>query len=42
MLGYRATAFFARLYEPSALNGVYTDDELEDVYNTPKEVKDVL
>lgn len=42
MLGYRATAFFARLYEPSALNGVYTDDELEDVYNTPREVKDVL
>lgn len=42
MLGYRATAFFARLYEPSALNGVYTSDEVEDMYNTPKEVKDVL
>ena len=42
MLGYRATAFFARLYEPSALNGVYTSDEVEDMYSTPKEVKDVL
>ena len=42
MLGYRATAFFARLYEPSALNGVYTTDEIEDIYNTPREVKDVL
>lgn len=42
MLGYRATAFFARLYEPSALNGVYTTDEVEDIYNAPREVKDVL
>lgn len=42
MLGYRATAFFARLYEPSALNGVYTTDEIEDIYNAPREVKDVL
>ena len=42
MLGYRATAFFARLYEPSALNGVYTSDEVEDMYSAPKEVQDVL
>ena len=44
MLGYRATAFFARLYEPSALNGVYTSEELDDISygNTVREVKDVL
>ncbi len=42
MLAYRATAFFARVYEPSALNGVYTTDELEDIYSTPREVEDVL
>ena len=44
MLGYRATAFFARLYEPSALNGVYTSEELEDISygNNVREVKDVL
>ena len=44
MLGYRATAFFARLYEPSALNGIYTSEELDDISygNTVREVKDVL
>lgn len=43
MLGYRATAFFARLYEPSALNGVYTSEEVEDIsYDNKKEIKDVL
>ena len=42
MLSYRATSFFARVYEPSALNGVYTTDELEDVYSAPREVEDVL
>lgn len=42
MLAYRATAFFARVYEPSALNGVYTTDELEDIYSAPREVEDVL
>ena len=31
MLSYRATAFFARVYCPSALNGVYTSEEIEDI-----------
>jgi hypothetical protein len=32
------------LYEPSALNGVYTSEELDDISygNTVREVKDVL
>ena len=44
MLSYRATSFFARVYEPSALNGIYTDDEsLEMSLNKEKRtVKDVL
>lgn len=34
MLGYRATAFFCRLYCPAALNGVLVEGEPEDiVYN---------
>lgn len=42
MLSYRATSFFARVYEPSALNGIYTTDEVEEMNSTPREVKDVL
>ena len=44
MLSYRATSFFARVYEPSALNGImYSTEEIEDMNNNePKEVKDVL
>lgn len=44
MLGYRATAFFARLHCPEALHGVYTTEELEDINSQNKvtEVEDVL
>ena len=34
MLGYRATAFFCRLYCPAALNGVMVEGEADDIaYN---------
>lgn len=43
MLGYRATSFFARLYCPEALNGVYTSEEVEDISNQqPTEISDIL
>lgn len=38
MLGYRATSFFARLYCPEALNGVYTDSEIEDIKSSESQV----
>jgi hypothetical protein len=41
MLGYRAASFFARLYCPSVLMGMHTDDEVEDACAT-REVADVL
>lgn len=42
MLSYRATAFFARVYCPSALNGVYTSEEIEDTQNDVKVINDIL
>lgn len=44
MLSYRATAFFARVYCPSALNGVYTTEEIEDVsfVNSNNIMEDIL
>lgn len=42
MLAYRCQSFFARIYCPEALNGIYTTEEIEDINNQPKEVKDVL
>ena len=44
MLSYRAMSFFARVYCPEALNGVYTSEEIEDIQsdNQPREIKDVL
>lgn len=41
MLAYRCQSFFARLYCPEALNGVYTDDEISEI-NSIRTVKDVL
>lgn len=43
MLQYRATAFFARVYASSAINGIQTSEEIEDVYNNSKnEMGDIL
>lgn len=44
MLSYRSMSFFARVYCPEALNGVYTSEEIEDIQldNQPREIKDVL
>lgn len=42
MLAYRCQSFFARLYCPEALNGVYTDDEISEIKEGPRQVKDVL
>lgn len=44
MLAYRCQSFFARIYCPEALNGIYTDDEVFEISsnNEPREVKDVL
>ena len=42
MLSYRATAFFARVYCPSSLNGVYTSEEIEDISQEPKVIDDIL
>ena len=36
MLGYRAAAFFARIYCPNALMGFQTSEEVEDVGAKPK------
>lgn len=43
MLGYRCQSFFARLYCPEALGGIYTSEEIADTNNDGKRtVKDVL
>ena len=44
MLGYRAMAFFARLYCPEALNGVMTGEEVIDTYGdeSREQPKDIL
>ena len=42
MLGYRAMAFFARLYTPEALNGVMTSEESMDIDNDREQPKDIL
>lgn len=42
MLGYRAMSFFARVYCPEALNGVYTTEEIEDIQPVKRVVEDVL
>lgn len=44
MLSYRAMSFFARVYCPEALNGIYTSEEIEDISTEPqkREVQDVL
>lgn len=42
MLAYRCQSFFARLYCPEAMNGVYTSEEIEDIQPTKRIVEDVL
>lgn len=43
MLQYRATAFFARVYASSAINGLQTAEEVDDVYsNSNKVMEDIL
>jgi hypothetical protein len=43
MLGYRASAFFARVYCPSILMGVSVEGEVEDITQTKdRKVVDVL
>ena len=42
MLAYRCQSFFARLYCPEALNGVYTSEEMEDIKEGPRQFQDVL
>ena len=42
MLCYRAASFFARLYCPEALSGIYTQEENEDIPQQIQEVQDVL
>lgn len=42
MLGYRAMAFFARLYTPEALNGVMTSEESMDISYTKAQPQDIL
>ena len=42
MLGYRAMAFFARLYTPEALNGVMTSEESMDIGYTKAQPQDIL
>ncbi len=42
MLAYRAASFFARVYVPEALNGVYTAEENSEIIEQKLEVKDVL
>lgn len=36
MLAYRCQSFFCRIYCPEAMNGIYTDSEIEDVYGSQK------
>lgn len=40
MLAYRAAAFFARIYIPNSLMGVYVEGESEDISKTPKTAPD--
>ena len=43
MLGYRAAAFFARLYIPNALMGVYVEGEVDDIEtNNTSEITNLL
>jgi len=42
MLGYRAMAFFARLYTPEALNGVMTSEESLDINSSRQQPQDIL
>ena len=42
MLAYRCQSFFARLYCPEAMSGVYTSEEIEDIQPTKRTVEDVL
>lgn len=43
MMQYRATAFFARVYASSAINGIQTSEEIEDVFsNNNKTMEDIL
>lgn len=42
MLAYRCQSFFARLYCPEAMSGVYTSEEIEDIKPAKKEIQDVL
>lgn len=42
MLGYRAMAFFARLYTPEALNGVMTSEESMDIDYQKSQPQDIL
>lgn len=42
MLGYRAMAFFARLYTPEALNGVITTEESLDISISNEQPQDIL
>lgn len=41
MLAYRAAAFFARVYIPNALMGVYVEGEAEDIGGEEKQVHEV-
>lgn len=41
MLAYRCQSFFARIYCPEALNGIYTSEEIEDIKPEIKEIKEV-
>ena len=44
MLAYRCQSFFCRLYVPEAMNGIYTDDEINEINinNQRKPVEDIL
>ena len=42
MLAYRCQSFFARLYAPEAMNGIYTDDEIIEIQPTKRIVEDIL
>lgn len=42
MLAYRCQSFFCRIYCPEAMNGIYTDSEIEDVSQNREQPKDIL
>ncbi len=42
MLAYRCQSFFARVYCPEAMNGIYTDDEVAEIQSEKRVVEDVL